>query len=246
MTRIARFVTLAAAAVGLAAPLTAVQAQADTRPTVAVLFFNNGSFGKDAKDYDGLSKGIPDFLITDLSANRGIRVLERDQVQKIVDEQKLITNGVVDKESAVKVGKLLGVHHMIFGVFMTDPKGNFRVDARAVKVETSEIEHVERVDGKGDDIMTSISTLASKLNAGMKLPAMTTRRVGDATPAAGAQQAGTPAAAPKLPMRVAVMYGKALDSKDHGDKTKAVELFNAVLKEFPEYGPAKTELGKIK
>ena len=248
MTRIARIVSLAAAVVGLAAPLASAQAQADTRPTVAVLFFNNGSFGKDAKDYDGLSKGIPDFLITDLSANRGIRVLERDQVQKIVDEQKLVTNGVVDKESAVKIGKLLGVHHMIFGVFMTDPKGNFRVDARAVKVETSEIEHVERVDGKGDDIMTSISTLASKLNSGMKLPAMTTRRVGDATPAAaaGEQQAGTPAATPKLPMRVAVMYGKALDSKDHGDKTKAVELFNAVLKEFPEYGPARTELGKIK
>lgn len=244
MTRIARFASLAAAVVGLAAPLAVVEAQADTRPTVAVLFFNNGSFGKDAKDYDGLSKGIPDFLITDLSSNRSIRVLERDQVQKLVDEQKLVTGGVVDKESAVKIGKLLGVHHMIFGVFMTDPKGNFRVDARAVKVETSEIEHVERVDGKGDDIMASISTLASKLNAGMKLPAMT-RRVGDASPASGAQQAGAPAAAPKLPMRVAVMYGKALDLKDHGDKSGAVERFNAVLKEFPEYGPAKTELAKL-
>ncbi len=243
MTRIARYVSLAAAVVGLAAPVVAAQAQSDTRPTVAVLFFNNGSFGKDAKDYDGLSKGIPDFLITDLSANKGIRVLERDQVQKLVDEQKLVTGGVVDKESAVKIGKLLGVHHMIFGVFMTDPKGNFRVDARAVKVETSEIEHVERVDGKGDDIMASIGSLASKLNAGMKLPAMT-RRVGDAS-APSAQQAVAPAAAPKLPMRVAVMYGKGLDLKDQGDKSGAVERFNAVLKEFPEYGPAKSELAKL-
>ena len=249
MTRIARFVSLAAAVVGLAAPLTVVHAQKDGKPTVAILSFNNGSFGKDAKDYDGLSKGIPDFLITDMSSNPDIRVIERDQVQKLVDEQKLVTGGQVDKETAVKVGKLLGAQHMIFGVFMTDPKGNFRIDARAVNVETGEIEHVERVDDKADNIMTSVGTLAGKLNTGMKLPARpATRRVGDATPAAtgAATQAGTPAAAPKLPMRVAVMYGKALDMKDHGNKAGAVELFGAVLKEFPDYGPARAEQAKLK
>jgi TolB-like protein len=249
MTRIARFVSLAAAVVGLAAPLTVVHAQKDGKPTVAILSFNNGSFGKDAKDYDGLSKGIPDFLITDMSGNPNIRVIERDQVQKLVDEQKLVTGGQVDKETAVKVGKLLGAQHMIFGVFMTDPKGNFRIDARAVNVETGEIEHVERVDDKADNIMTSVGTLAGKLNTGMKLPARpATRRVGDATPAStgAATQAGTPAAAPKLPMRVAVMYGKALDMKDHGNKAGAVELFGAVLKEFPDYGPARAEQAKLK
>ncbi len=248
MTRIARFASLAVAVVGLAAPL-AAHAQAAGKPTVAVMYFNNGSFGKDARDYDGLSKGIPDFLITDMSANTNIRVLERDQVQKLVDEQKLVTGGQVDKETAVKIGKLLGVHHMIFGVFMTDPKGNFRVDARAVSVETGAIEHVERVDGKGDDIMNSISQLAAKLNSGMKLPAMPARRTGDAGAASqttGATQAGAPAATPKLPMRVAVMYGKALDMKDHGNKAGAVELFGAVLKEFPNYEPAKAEQAKLK
>ncbi|MEP6733065.1 MAG: CsgG/HfaB family protein [bacterium] len=249
MTRIARFVSLAAAVVGLVAPLTASYAQKDGKPTVAILSFNNGSFGKDAKDYDGLSKGIPDFLITDMSTNTGIRVIERDQVQKLVDEQKLVTSGQVDKETAVKVGKLLGAQHMIFGVYMTDPKGNFRIDARAVNVETGEIEHVERVDDKADNIMASVGTLASKLNAGMKLPARPMRTGSTATPAAsltGATQAGAPAPAAKLPMRIAVMYGKALDMKDHGNKAGAVELFGAVLKEFPDYAPARAEQAKLK
>ncbi|MEO8335512.1 MAG: CsgG/HfaB family protein [bacterium] len=252
MTRIARFVSLAAAIVGLAAPLTVAHAQAG-KPTVAIMSFNNGSFGKDAKDYDGLSKGIPDFLITDMSSNTNIRVIERDQVQKLVDEQKLVAGGQVDKETAVKVGKLLGAQHMIFGVYMTDPKGNFRIDARAVNVETGEIEHVERVDDKADNIMSSVGTLAGKLNTGMKLPSRPAamRRVGDATSATtpvtnAAMQATAPAAAPKLPMRVAVMYGKALDMKDHGNKAGAVELFGAVLKEFPEYGPARAEQAKLK
>ena len=54
------------------------------------------------------------------------------------------------------------------------------------------------------------------------------------------QQAGAPAPTAKLPMRVAVMYGKALDMKDKGNKAGAVELFSAVLKEFPDYGPARS------
>jgi TolB-like protein len=239
MTRIARFISLAAV-VAVAAPVVA-HAQAG-KPTVAILAFSNGSFGKDAKDYDGLTKGIPAMLITDMQANPNIRVIERDQVQALVDEQKLVTGGQVDQATAVKIGKLLGVHHMIWGTFMTDPKGNFRVDARAVSVETGLIEHVERVDDKADNIMTSIGTLASKLNSGLKLPPMPAVRTGSTAPAAGstgAQQAGAPTAAPaRLPMRVAVMYGKALDAKDHGEKAKAVEYFNAVLKDFPTYEPA--------
>ena len=245
MTRIARYVSLAGAVVGLVAPLAASHAQKEGKPTVAILSFNNGSFGKDAKDYDALSKGIPDFLITDMSVNPSIRVIERDQVQKLVDEQKLITGGQVDKETAVKIGKLLGAQHMIFGVFMTDPKGNFRIDARAVNVETGEIEHVERVDDKADNIMSSVGQLASKLNSGMHLPARP-KRVGDAGSAGEATQAGTPAAAPKLPMRVAIMYSKALDAKDHGKKADAVELFGAVLKEYPDFPQAKAEQAKLK
>jgi TolB-like protein len=245
MTRIARLATVAAALAGLAAPFAAAHAQKAGKPTVAILYFNNNVFAKDARDYDGLSKGVPDFLVTEMAANPNIRVIERDQVQKLVDEQKLITGGQVDRETAVKVGKLLGAQHMIFGGFMGDPKGNFRIDARAVNVETGEIEYTERVQDKADNIMPLIGQLAEKMNAGMKLPAMP-RRTGEARPSApGAQQAGAPAAA-KLPMRVAVMYGKALDLLDHGEKAKAVEMFSAVTKEFPEFEPARLELRKAK
>jgi hypothetical protein len=47
-------------------------------------------------------------------------------------------------------------------------------------------------------------------------------------------------------MKYAVMYGKALDMADKGDKARAVELFGAVLKEFPDYGPAKSGISKLK
>jgi TolB-like protein len=266
MTRIARFAMVATAAIGFAAPLASASAQGAAKPTVAILYFNNNVFTKDARDYDGLSKGVPDFLVTEMASNPNIRVIERDQVQKLVDEQKLITGGQVDRESAVRIGKLLGAQHMIFGGFMADPKGNFRIDARAVNVETGQIEYTDRVQDKADNVMPLIGQLAAKLNAGMHLPAMPAR-TGEATQApaqqmgatqpaaatqlastsgqAGATQAGAPAASPKLPMKYAVMYGKALDMADKGDKARAVELFGAVLKDFPDFGPAKNGISKL-
>ena len=47
-------------------------------------------------------------------------------------------------------------------------------------------------------------------------------------------------------MRLAVLYGKALDMSDRGDKARAVELFGAVLKEFPDYTPARAGMAKVK
>ena len=242
MTRLFRIAALAVAA-GTVAPLAAAVAQAG-RPTVAIMYFNNNVFTKDARDYDGLSKGVADFLITEMSSNTAIRVVERDQVQRLIEEQKLVGAGQVDRETAVKVGKLLGAQHMIFGGFMADPKGNFRIDARAVNVETGAIEFTDRVQDRSDNVLALIGQLATRLNTGLKLPSSSSR-TGDAGAMGGAQQAGAPTAA-KLPMRLAVMYGKALDMADKGDKARAVELFGAVLQEFPDYTPARRGLAKVK
>src|SRR3954466_1128904 len=194
MTRISRFAMVASAALGLAAPLASVSAQSAAKPTVAIMYFNNNVFTKDARDYDGLTKGVPDFLISEMSSNPNIRVIERDQVQRLIDEQKLSSGGQVDRETAVKVGKLLGAQHMIFGGFMADPKGNFRIDCRAVNVETGAIEYTDRVQDRSENVVGLIGQLAGRLNAGLKLPASPTR-TGDAGSAgAGAQQAGSPTA----------------------------------------------------
>jgi len=242
MTRLTRIALLAVAGAGWMAHAEIAAAQA-ARPTVAIMYFNNNVFTKEAREYDGLSKGVPDFLITEMSSNPAIRVVERDQVQKLIDEQRLSGAGQVDRETAVKVGKLLGAQHMIFGGYMADSKGNFRIDARAVNVETGAIEFTDRVQDRSDNVLALVSQLAGRLNAGLKLPGSPTR-TGDAS-MPGAQQAGTTTAT-KLPMRVAVLYGKALDMADKGDKAGAVELFGAVLKEFPDYAPARTGLAKVK
>lgn len=57
-----------------ALPMTARSAASqDVRPTVAVLYFDNNSIGRDAADYAGMGKGVADLLITDLSAAANVR-----------------------------------------------------------------------------------------------------------------------------------------------------------------------------
>jgi len=229
-----KVLTLALAAVAFATPGRAQDA-ADSRPTLAVMYFSNGAIGSQNEELAPLSKGIADILITQLAANPGIRVVERDQLEKLLQEQNLSAGGRVDKETAVKVGRILGAHHMIFGGFVTDPKGRMRLEARAVNVETSEIEHVESVPGKTDDLMEMIDKLATKLNAGLRLPAIP-RAVRDAQ--------GTASRTP-VPTQAVLLYSRALVEQDKGNTEQAVTLFRASLDRFPDYERARQALARL-
>src|SRR5690242_5902642 len=118
----------------------------DARPGIAVLpFDNSGSYGQDKENFDALQKGIAGMLISELAANPGARVVERDAIEKLLAEQNLGASGKVTPETAAKIGKLVGARYVITGTFI-DFYGDFRLDARIVNVETSRSE--ERRVGK--------------------------------------------------------------------------------------------------
>ncbi|MFM8780424.1 MAG: CsgG/HfaB family protein, partial [Gemmatimonadota bacterium] len=112
----------------LAPPLVA---QDDTRPTVAVLPFVNSAIGTANAELAPLSKGIADLLITDLGMNPGIRMVERENIQQLLDEQRLAQDGRVDDATAARIGKLLGAKHMVTGSFITDRTGQMVVTLKA-------------------------------------------------------------------------------------------------------------------
>ena len=240
-----------------------VVAQEDRRPTVMVLDFNNGSFGKDRADYDALGKGISDFLITDLAGNANIRVVDRDKLQAILAEQNLGREGRVSDETMVKIGKILGAHHIVTGGFITDSRGNLVLNARAIETSTSRIEHTERVNDKAENFIDAIGKLARALNAGLKLPQMERRTASAApttnpgserataapatnTPAASQVAYAAPAATPqRVPYAAVLLYSRALEQKDKGNTSEAVVLFRQSLQKFPEFAKARNELSKI-
>ena len=245
----ARSYVLLSLAASLAAPV-AVLAQADTRPTVAVLYFDNNSIGKDAADYDGMGKGVADLLITDLAGNAAIRVVERSRVEALLQEQNLTRGGSVDAATAVRLGRILGARHMITGAFMHTGK-QVVLTVRTIDVETSVISNPQRVQQDTDDVLGLVGQLSARLASTMKLPPVE-RRTGDAGAHPGAVQAGTEVAAgsqrsrkPKLDLRTALLYSRALQAQDAGDRSTAVELYNQVLDKFPTLETARQNRDKL-
>jgi len=62
-----------------------------------------------------VGEGMSDMLITALVKSGRYQVMERGEIQKILDEQSLGQSGVVTQESAAKVGQMLGVELAVFG-----------------------------------------------------------------------------------------------------------------------------------
>src|SRR5688500_5419626 len=172
---------VALALTALAVPAT-VEAQA--KPVIAVLPFDNNSIGKDRADFDGIGKGVQDMLITDMAGNPTVVIVERDRIQALLTEQNLVRSGTIDPQTAIKLGKMIGAQYMITGGFMSDGRGTYILTARAINVEKSTIVNPIRLTSKGDDVLGMMSQLSTRLNSEMKLPAL---QVGDA---------GSPAAMP--------------------------------------------------
>jgi len=243
--------TWALVAAAMAAP-TLVVAQSNA-PVVAVLYFDNNSFGKDRADYDGLGKGIADLLITDMAGNPAMRVVERDRLQSILQEQDLVKSKSIDPQTAVKLGKLLGAAYLVTGGFMSDGKGTLLVTSRVISVETGAITNPLKLQSKGDDVLGLIGQLSTKLNTELKLPALPrqtgdagARKSGAATSSSSARQAGAETTkSQKLDVKTALLYSKALDEQDSGHPKQAAELYRAVLQKFPDFGPAQQNLAKV-
>ena len=199
------------------------------RATVAVMYFTNSALVNHG-DYEPLSKGIAEMLITELAASPALQVVERDRLQKLIEEQNLSGSGKVDQETAVQLGKILGARHMLMGGFVIDPKQNMRLDLRAVDVETSRVEYVETVSGKSDNVLSLISTLGAKVNSRLKLP-----------PLPSSQHTSEKTSKPDQ-LRAVMLLSRALNEEDRGNISGAITLYREALGVYPQYERAKVLL----
>ena len=53
--------------------------------------------------WDWLEKGLADMLTTDLSASPRLRLIERERVQMVLDELRLVEAGLVEEKSAARL-----------------------------------------------------------------------------------------------------------------------------------------------
>lgn len=114
------------------------------KKVIAVAVFENVTRNK---EYDWIGTGFAEDVTVKLVNIESLIVVERSQLLEIIKEQKLYLSGLVDENTAVKVGKLIAAQYMIIGSFQ-EAGGNLKVTARVVSVETAEVEKSAVVEGR--------------------------------------------------------------------------------------------------
>ena len=115
MKRISTFALCAALLLAIVAMpgLTRAAGKMDGKPRIAVLEFKNKADNQ--WWYSHGATAAQDVFVTELVKSGKFRVVEREQLDALMKEKGLTLSGDVDKSTAVRVGKLLGVNYLLTG-----------------------------------------------------------------------------------------------------------------------------------
>jgi len=117
------------------------------------------SLNEEAKK-DILGKVFSEVLTTSFVNSEAFKIIEREQLEKVLKELQLTQTGIVDTAYAKQIGKMVGADAILTGTvikFGTD----LRVDARIIDVESGIILTAEKTMGKAD--LKSISAMADSM-----------------------------------------------------------------------------------
>jgi TolB-like protein len=200
----------------------------ETVRTLAVLDFENNTFFN-SEEVQSLSKGLGQIMATELGRCPSVRIVERQKLQRLVDEMKLAQAGVTDEENSVQVGKLAGAQILVFGGYMVMPDGKMRMDMRVVEVETGLTLQAGEATGKTRDVLSLVRKLSRKLLKDLELRLT----------AAEDQQPGN------VSLEALTRFSKGVEFEDRGDSDRAAECYRKALAMEPDFGPAKDRLSRL-
>ena len=117
-------------------------ALADFKKTkIAVLDFQLQGKGYETED---MGRIVSEWMITALVKEGRFEVVERRLLEKVINEQKLATSGLVDESSATQLGRILGVKVIISGSILK-LHDTIEVNARIIDVQTASIIAAESI-----------------------------------------------------------------------------------------------------
>ena len=213
------------AAVTLAVP--GASAQNTDVPTVAVMDFTGFMLGE-AGNSVNLGKAVSAMLVTEFSGRDGIQVVERQDLNALLQEQRLALSGRVDESSAVEIGKLLGAQYMFYGQ-VASIADNLRIDIRAVDVETSEVVSVMKKMDATSELLSVIVWVADEFSGELSLTAPSEREEME-----------------PIPVRATIEFSRGVDFEDRGEVEQAIQHYQAALEVHPGHRDAQRALDRLR
>ena len=142
-----------------------IYSQSSKPHTLSIPIFKNNT--GNAK-YDWISETLSDMLTTDIASTDKIRVVARVELKEILAEQKLGLSGLLDEDSQVKVGNLVGANILVYGSF-TLSNGIIRIDTKIFDIEKGTIENANTIQGNMIELLSLEKKMALQTMKGLGL-----------------------------------------------------------------------------
>lgn len=167
----------------------------------------------DLVDAEGLPSALGTRLTGDLLppllASKRFVLLERAQLNKVIQEQALEQSDFADAQQAIAVGKLSGAQYLLTGR-ISNAADSVHLDLRLLRAETGEIAAVAQADWPKTDDMRKLlqeKTLPETLQAtGMDVLGLILHEVLPKPTAAAGNPVSQPAQAPQAPSPMQPVY----------------------------------------
>ena len=125
---------------------------AESKPSIAVLYFENASGDS---ELDWLRTGLTDMLVTDLSQSPNLRVLSTDRLYQILKDMNRLEERITSLEVVQEVAEQANAQTVILGSFMKAGK-NIRINIRVQDAGSGEILATEKIEGIGESSLFSM------------------------------------------------------------------------------------------
>lgn len=137
----------------------ALQAQESNGPSrIAVFpFADTNAAAKQA----GNGEAIAGMLMTELINSKTFQVVERSEIQRIIDEIGLGQGGIIDASTAKEIGKIYGVDNLVFGS-VAKFGSLVEADIRLVETESGEALLADNASCRGESEIRNMVKLLSR------------------------------------------------------------------------------------
>ena len=194
--------------------------------SIAVLNFRNlgGNAG-----FDPLTKGLADMVITDLSQVKALTVIERSRMQALMEEMGLGQSGLVNEQTAPRVGRLLGVKKVLQGSFLDLAGGRLRLDASLADAVAKAAQPIGETSGELARFFRLEKNLVFKIIDELKIKLTAAEEKAILT-------------IPTENLLAFLAYSRGLEARDRGDFAGAQKEFQEAVRIDPKFSNAQTQL----
>jgi TolB-like protein len=177
-----------------------------------------------------LGRAVAELLVNDLSQTRRVTVLERLQVQVLVNELKLATSGLVDPMQAVRSGRILGAERIVQGS-LGGQADELELSAAIVNVGSATL-----MGGAGVGLLSETDAMNRILQAQKRLALRIYQSLGVELTVAERERVSR---RPTGNLQAILAFGAGLEAMDRGDYTQAAQDFTRAVQMDPTFTMAR-------